>query len=96
MRTGQQLIQAIDLVIVDADQTPNLADATVPTPATLEFGAFAYASAFTNCSIAGQGFRELKAVLLAPQHPKQNERVSGGNLSGADGRDAPARVCATH
>ncbi len=83
---GQQLIEAIDLVIGDADQIPNLADATVPTQATLEFGAFAYAAALANCAVAGQGFYDLKAVLLAPHRPKQNERVPGGDLSVREGR----------
>ena len=40
----------------------------------------------TNCSIAGQGFYDLKAVLLAHQRPKQNERVPGGDISVRKGR----------
>jgi hypothetical protein len=61
------------------------------TSEILEFDAFAYASALANCAVAGQGFYGWKAVLcgavlLAPQRPKQNERVPGADISGREGR----------
>jgi hypothetical protein len=71
---------------------------TVPTQATLEFDALAYASALANCSVAGQGIRELRvvlcgAVLLARSTPNMMSVCLAAFLASVREGDALWRVC---
>jgi hypothetical protein len=82
-------------VIGDADQIPDLADATVPTRPTLEFDAFAYASALANCSVAGQGFHGWRLSFSHLSAPNKMSVCLEAILAGVRDGDTAARGSTT-